>query len=365
MQARLGRGRLLLAIVASGLVLSLCAASAAKAACSMDGSQPDSGTLTLEYVKPSTRNPDRNDYRLSGTIRWNSAYALSCFDDGWVDWAYEHNLTYQKHFDRKIWSPDLSAFPASSGPYIDSTTASDFSKTTDHSFGLFRPERLSAGKTYSFSYSLFLPRIPPNRKYHSFYLSGQVLEKQCSWGLNCVNLPGALSDGDDFIGKERRFEVTGTTCWAWQKKKTPTPCPSQTPPSAEPAPPPILPAPTAPVAPVPPPPPTEPSPPPSNPPQPSKPPATPSRTVILSKGDSAQGQAGCVSSYCRFMVVTWKNFSSGTHSITCRASNGDEGGFYTYQRSGSSGTSAYCYYGFPGRTAWVTVDGVSSNRITW
>src|SRR3954449_5731064 len=73
------------------------APSSAQAACSMNGSQPSSGTLALQYLRPSTKNPDRNDYRLSGTIRWDSASALSCFSTGRVDWAYEHNLTYQKH----------------------------------------------------------------------------------------------------------------------------------------------------------------------------------------------------------------------------------------------------------------------------
>lgn len=91
----------------------------------------------------------------------------------------------------------------------------------------------------------------------------------------------------------------------------------------------------------------------------------PSPSVSLSKGDSAQGLAGCSSIYCRFMVVKFNNFSAGGHTIRCRASGGDEGGFYAYTRSGSSGTSAYCYYGFPGRTVWVTVDSVSSNRIVW
>jgi hypothetical protein len=47
----------------------------------------------------------------------------------------------------------------------------------------------------------------------------------------------------------------------------------------------------------------------------------------------------------------------------CRASHGDEGGYHTYTTSSS--TSAVCYYGYSGRTAWVTVDGVRSNDITW
>lgn len=123
---------------------------------------------------------------------------------------------------------------------------------------------------------------------------------------------------------------------------------------------PPAPAPTT-VAPPPPPPPPPPK---TSPPPPKKAPPPP-RTVSLSKGASAQGLSGCASSYCRFLSVSFKNFSSGSHSITCRASGGYEGGYYTYTRSGSSGTSAVCYYGFPGRTVWVTVDGVASNKITW
>jgi hypothetical protein len=91
----------------------------------------------------------------------------------------------------------------------------------------------------------------------------------------------------------------------------------------------------------------------------------PKPSVTISKGGSAQGMPGCKSVYCRYIVVTFKNFSSGSHSIKCRASHGSENGYYTYTRSGTSNTSAYCYYGFPGHTVWVTVDGTSSNKIGW
>jgi hypothetical protein len=91
----------------------------------------------------------------------------------------------------------------------------------------------------------------------------------------------------------------------------------------------------------------------------------PAPTVSLSKGSSAQGQPGCSSSACRYMQINWANFHGGNHTIVCRASSGDEGGFFSYVRSGSSGSSAVCYYGFPGRTVWVTVDGVESNKIVW
>jgi hypothetical protein len=112
-----------------------------------------------------------------------------------------------------------------------------------------------------------------------------------------------------------------------------------------------------------------PQPPPTPPPGPTPPPPPPppgdSPTVSLSKGDSAQGQADCTSSACRYMVVSFTNFSATTHTITCHASNGDEAGFYSYTRAGSADTSAVCYYGFPGRTAWVTVDDVSSAQVAW
>lgn len=94
-------------------------------------------------------------------------------------------------------------------------------------------------------------------------------------------------------------------------------------------------------------------------------PPPPPATVSLSKGASAQGRPGCSSSACRYLAISWANFHGGSHTVVCRASSGDEGGFYTYTVSGGSGSSAVCYYGFPGRTAWVTVDGVESNRVSW
>ena len=138
-------------------------------------------------------------------------------------------------------------------------------------------------------------------------------------------------------------------------------CPAGTvvPPADTPVP--VTPALPAPPPAVPPPPVTPPAPAPA----PAPPPPPPQRTVSLAKGASAAGQPGCSSSACRYLAVSFSNFSNAGHTIVCRASNGDEGGFFTYTRSGSSGSSAACYYGFGGRTVWVTVDGVSSNQIVW
>jgi surface antigen len=94
-------------------------------------------------------------------------------------------------------------------------------------------------------------------------------------------------------------------------------------------------------------------------------PPPPAPSVTLTKGGSAAGRPGCSSSACAFLNVSFANFSDAGHSITCRASNGDEGGYYTYSRTGAADSSSYCYYGFPGATVWVTVDGVSSNQVVW
>lgn len=63
------------------------------------------------------------------------------------------------------------------------------------------------------------------------------------------------------------------------------------------------------------------------------------------------------------MYVTFSNFAGGNHTVVCRASGGDEGGFYTYVTANPS--TAVCYYGFPGRSVWATVDGVGSNVVVW
>lgn len=104
--------------VGTGRTSKIATAASSESQCTGETSVPTSGTLTLAYVQASTKNADRNDYRLSGTLRWDSEAALQCFAAGRVDWAYEHEIRYGKHFDRKIWNEDVSGFPPDSGPYI-------------------------------------------------------------------------------------------------------------------------------------------------------------------------------------------------------------------------------------------------------
>ena len=96
-------------------------------------------------------------------------------------------------------------------------------------------------------------------------------------------------------------------------------------------------------------------------PTPPPPPPPPGRGVTLTKGGSAQGRSGCTSSACAYLVASYSNFGGGSHQIVCHASNAPA--FYAYTTA-SNPTSA-CYYGYPGQTVWVTVDGVESNRIRW
>lgn len=312
--------------------------SAARAECKMSDAQPSSGTMTLQYLRPSTNNPDRNDYRISGTIRWDSQAALRCFSTGVIGWAYEHNLTYQKHFDRKIWSVDLSSFPSAAGPYIDTTASDFFSDRTDLTFGLVRPQTLKAGVTYQYAYSVFLPKNPPHG-YQSFYLAGQVLERDCPqltpW---CNNFPGDPSDGKGFIGVTRRFETNKTTCWAWRNGKAPTPCP-------------IAPNPS---------PPGSPGPAPSGG-GPSGGGGSPGDgSVTLAQGPAAPAGYRYAISLAGFAP------NSGI-SITCYDSVSPLG-FYTFSLTtngaGAASTASYCYSG-DGPDHWVVAGGHESNHVSW
>lgn len=192
--------------------------------CQMADVQPSSGQMVLTFVRASTQNSDRNDYRLTTTLRWDSQAALDCFDDGNVDWAYEHDILYNQHFDRKLWNENLSGIPSDAGPYID-TTVADRSGITSLSFGIFRPERLRAGVDYKVEFDLFLPNHPPG-DVHPLTLEGEILEKNCGdpspW---CVGSGKNRRDRQTFIGEGRGFSVSGD-CWTWTRGSSPGRCSS-------------------------------------------------------------------------------------------------------------------------------------------
>jgi surface antigen len=100
-------------------------------------------------------------------------------------------------------------------------------------------------------------------------------------------------------------------------------------------------------------------------PPPEPPPPAPSPSVSVSKGAGASDKPDCTSQACAYVTVSFANFPDGQHTVTCSASGGDDGGYYTYTRTGTNDTSSVCYYGYPGQTVWVTVDGVRSNDVGW
>lgn len=95
----------------------------------------------------------------------------------------------------------------------------------------------------------------------------------------------------------------------------------------------------------------------------------PPRTVEVGRG-ARVSRTGCTGADCAWVTVSIRNFPPNTgFSFVCRAS-GEEGGFYTFNRSTDGNgavtiTSGQCFYGFPGRDVWMTVGGVESNRFRW
>lgn len=208
-------------------------AAAEKRQCLMVDVGPDSGRVELRFVQPSTQNSDRNDYHLVATLLWNNQWALDCYDDGLVDWAYEHELLYARWFDRKLWNVSFGGIPDEAGPYLD-TTAKDRRGVTSLSFGIFRPEKLQAGVDYRVEFDLFLPDDPPS-DVHPLTLGGEVVEKNCNevdpW---CVGLPGSVRRSTPtLVGEKRGFASTGD-CWSWVRGSDPTRCAAPAPPPTEP-----------------------------------------------------------------------------------------------------------------------------------
>nr|NLI48894.1 hypothetical protein [Propionibacterium sp.] len=91
---------------------------------------------------------------------------------------------------------------------------------------------------------------------------------------------------------------------------------------------------------------------------PAPPPPPPAPSVTVSKGANAQGQPGCDSSYCRYVVATTANFGG---NVRC---NVDFSGGVAWTQGPNETRQSLNYYGFPGGTVTVTCNGVSGS-LTW
>lgn len=84
-----------------------------------------------------------------------------------------------------------------------------------------------------------------------------------------------------------------------------------------------------------------------------------SAEVTVARGSAIRTDS-CFDASCANIRVTLSGFGEGPHTVACFD---EAGAFYTYTTSTRIGE--LCYYGYAGRTVWVTVDGVSSNHLRW
>jgi hypothetical protein len=99
-------------------------------------------------------------------------------------------------------------------------------------------------------------------------------------------------------------------------------------------------------------------------------PPAPPRSINVSRGRSAVGQPGCSHSSCAFVHISASGMEPNTsYQVDCFSSY--DGQFDTgssYVSSGPAGginADASCYFGYPGETVWVTLNGIRSNSTTW
>jgi hypothetical protein len=92
--------------------------------------------------------------------------------------------------------------------------------------------------------------------------------------------------------------------------------------------------------------------------------------ITVSRG-AAHNTPTCTGGGCAWVNVTGENLSANTaYSVVCRASNGDEGGWWTLSRT-TDGAGRFsvinsgCVYGYSNRTVWATAGPHESNRMVW
>jgi hypothetical protein len=88
----------------------------------------------------------------------------------------------------------------------------------------------------------------------------------------------------------------------------------------------------------------------------------PSPTVTASEGASAQGQPGCSSSACHYIVVTLSNFSG---NVACSFNSREGASGFVNETFGNGSHQTYDYYGYHGGWVTATCGGITSGQATW
>ncbi|MFB7891667.1 Ig-like domain-containing protein [Microbacterium sp. NPDC056044] len=84
--------------------------------------------------------------------------------------------------------------------------------------------------------------------------------------------------------------------------------------------------------------------------------APPQPRAWTSKGSSAQGQDGCTSAGCAYMVLNVENWVAGTYTLKCNDTRGQWGN-RTYNVPQNGSVQLSCYTGYTGYTSWVSYSG--------
>jgi hypothetical protein len=90
-------------------------------------------------------------------------------------------------------------------------------------------------------------------------------------------------------------------------------------------------------------------------------------SITAAKGRSMYDAATCWDPSCAYIRVTLSNYAPNTRiHIDCHETNeGNFTGYYVTTDGNGNSTSESCYYGYPGRQAWASAGGLTSNRVTW
>ncbi|MFB7800202.1 Ig-like domain-containing protein [Isoptericola sp. NPDC056134] len=113
---------------------------------------------------------------------------------------------------------------------------------------------------------------------------------------------------------------------------------------------------------------------------------TPTPTATVSRGGSSGVQSGCQYGNCNYFKVTVKDFPGGSHRVECWSANNPAstaygwhniimegskvwttpgGPGFTKSFSGSQSFELDCYYGYPGTSVAVVIDGKRYAASTW
>jgi hypothetical protein len=97
--------------------------------------------------------------------------------------------------------------------------------------------------------------------------------------------------------------------------------------------------------------------------------AKPQPRAWTSRGSSAQGQSGCSSAACAYMVINVENWTAGNYILRCNDTRGTWASSNTYYVPANGSVQLSCYTGYTGYTSWVSYSGPggsgNAESIVW